>query len=250
MILTEHDDTWRVVVQTDHAHLAGRLVAAWRADGVPEHPWREDLVFAAREHDNGWREADAAPRLHPDGDRPHDFMSIPAADRVEIWRRGIRRFARERPYGALLIALHAEWLHEDRKDQEVYRPLFEELEQAIPWLVEEASADPDEARADYELIRLADALALAAAMAADGAPEEAEGTWAGKTFRGRASGGPDGLRLEIDPFPLAGTTSFPLACRTLPRRPYEGDADLALELAAARWRDVPVRVSPSGDASG
>lgn len=254
MILSDQGDRLRVVTQTDHAHLAGRLVAAWRRDGLPEHPWREDLVFAAREHDNGWRETDAAPRLHPDGDRPHDFRSIPAQDRVEIWLRGIRRFARERPYGALLIALHAEWLHEDRKEQPVYGPLFEELEQAIPWLLEETSADPAAAREDYGLIRLADALALTVAMQSEEAEtgdaenEEVSGEWAGTRFVGRASGEPGRLRLALDPFPLAGTTTFPLPCRYLPKRPYDSDTDLTLELAAARWVDVPVALTP-GDQS-
>ena len=64
-----------VVSQNDHAHFAAELLALWRADGLPDHPRRRRLLFAAREHDNGWRETDSAPFCDREKGRPHDFMS-------------------------------------------------------------------------------------------------------------------------------------------------------------------------------
>ena len=81
------------------------------ATGCPDDPRRDDIVFAAREHDNGWREADAAPRVDRDSGEPYGFLSLPAADRIEIWRRGIHRYRERRPYAALLIHQHALALH-------------------------------------------------------------------------------------------------------------------------------------------
>ena len=43
--------------------------------------------------------------------------------------------------------------------------------------------------------------------------------------------------LEIDPFPLAGATTFRLSGRKVPERRFESDADLAVELASARWQE-------------
>ena len=100
-----------LVTQPDHAHFAGSLLALWTADGLPAHPRRSEILFAGREHDNGWRETDAAPRCDPARHRPHDFLTLSPADRIEIWRRGVHRYSGARPYAALLIHQHAVELH-------------------------------------------------------------------------------------------------------------------------------------------
>src|SRR3954451_24193303 len=107
MIVTSEGSRLRLRTKPDHAHLAGELLALWHADGLPLHLRRAELLFAAREHDNGWREADAAPRWDAERGRPHDFMTLPARERIEVWERGVCRFAAERPYASLLIARHA-----------------------------------------------------------------------------------------------------------------------------------------------
>ena len=53
-----------------HAPVRGAVVG--RADGLPGHPRRGELLFAAREHDNGWTEVDAYPTVDPDTGRPYD----------------------------------------------------------------------------------------------------------------------------------------------------------------------------------
>ena len=70
MIVVPEGATLLLVTQPDHAHLSGELLSLWRAGGLPENPRRADLLFAAREHDNGWREADAAPRWDAARGRP------------------------------------------------------------------------------------------------------------------------------------------------------------------------------------
>ena len=81
MIVVSENDKFRMITQPDHAHFSGELISLWRADGLPEHPRRADLLFAVREHDNGWREADAAPRWDPERGRPHDFITLPVRER-------------------------------------------------------------------------------------------------------------------------------------------------------------------------
>ncbi len=48
--------------------------------------------------------------------------------------------------------------------------------------------------------------------------------------------------IALDPFPLAGATTFRVPCRRIPVRAYRGDADLGGELATARWEEMTVRV--------
>ena len=262
MIVVPEDGRLGIVTQADHAHLAGEVLSLWRADGLPENPRRPDVLFAAREHDNGWREADSAPRVDPDTGRPHDFRSLPDGPRIEIWRRGTERYAGSRPYATLLVCRHARALHADRRgdarwEEELFEPLDEleeDLAEAVEALRVEGMAagaaggggdaagflDPEETEADYRLVRLADVVSLAAC---GGWTEPVEVPGAGAaTYRVE----PAADRVLLDPFPLAGTTTFRVRRRTVTDRPYRSSVDLIGELAAARWGTVDIRLAPAG----
>lgn len=222
----------RVVTQNDHAALAAELLTLWRREGLPDHPRRQEILFAAREHDNGWREADSAPHHDPASGRPHDFVSLPQAERRELWRRGVARHRQSRPYASLLIVEHASALHRSRNDPE-WRDLVERWADLAATLAAETAASSAEVAADYRWIDLADTLSLAVSAG-----------WSEAFERGGYRVEPTPTELGISPFPYAGATRFHLACRHIPDRVYASDGDLALELARARWRQVEVRVRP------
>jgi hypothetical protein len=233
MIVVPQGSMLLLVTQPDHAHLSGELLALWRAGDLPAHPRRDDLLFAAREHDNGWREADAAPRWDAERGRPHDFTTLPRQERIEIWERGTCRFAAERPYAALLITRHALNLFGGRRGEEGWDAFLDFLADFERGLREETWATREEVEGDYPPIDLADLISLAACIQRR-EPVERHGV--------RIVPADDGVRL--DPFPLAGATTFRLPCRRIPARSYRGDADLGGELAAARWEELSVRISP------
>lgn len=234
MIVVDESPGLLVITQTDHARLAGELLSVWTSDGLPDHPRREDLLFATREHDNGWREADSAPRVEAARQRPCDFISYPSRDRVEIWQRGIERFCGRRPYVALLIAHHAETLfRQDGDAAGTWRELAAALDDRRQEWTDSAAVGPAEIEADYRFLSTADLLSLAVCnrwhdpIQTDLVQAElSEGT------------------LQLRPFPLAGATTFRVPCRRIPDRPYAGDADLGGELARARWSEISIRIVP------
>jgi hypothetical protein len=232
MIIVADGPDLLCITQPDHAYFSGELLALWRADGVPDHPRREDLIFAAREHDNGWREADAAPRWNAGRELPHDFVSIPRQDRVAIWERGTARFAGQRPYAALLITRHALNLHRDRRGQEDWDDFLGSLDELERALFEATGASAEEVAADYRLVDLADLVSLAACNRWD-EPFERYG------LRGWYTDG----TMHLDPLPLSGATTFTIPCRRIARRLYAGDAALGVELATARWQELRLRVA-------
>jgi len=232
MIVVPEDSQLRFITQPDHAHFAGELLSLWRNCGLPAHPRRDDLLVAAREHDNGWREADAAPRWDAEHGRPHDFLTLPREDRVAVWERGTCRFAAARPYVALLITRHALNLFRNRRQEEGWAELAAFLADLERSLLAETGAPREELEADYRLIDLTDQISLAACS---GRREPAERY--GVRFELREGA------VRIAPFPLAGATSFRIPCRRIPNRAYRGDADLGGELAAARWQELNVRVA-------
>jgi len=251
MIVLPRTDGYRCITQPDHAHLAGELMTLWRSHGLPENPRRKDLLHAIREHDNGWRETDAAPHLDTERQHPHDFLSLPLPERLGVWPRAVDRYAERRPYSALLIAHHARALYEEHRGDEEFAELFEALDARREKLVDllEGSADPpdperleeleERLKEDYPFLAFAD---LASLAVCNGWTEPFEGSLPGGTVQGRFHGETGTLTLE--PFPLAGTTTFRVPCRHLPARSYTGDADLAVELATARWEEMRVRVEP------
>lgn len=234
MIVVDLGPELRLVTQPDHAHLAGEILSLWRSDGLPAHPRREEILFAGREHDNGWREADAAPRWNAAACRPRDFLTTTVADRIEIWERGTARFAASHPYAALLVVRHAQALHKDRAGDPAWMPFLDYLDELARGLLDETGAAPAEVDADYRFLDLADLISLSAL---NRAPERFD--------RHGLSGRRDAAdTVLLSPFPLAGATAFEVPCRRIPSRPYAGDADLGGELAAARWESVRVRLAP------
>jgi len=240
MIVAQKGDQLIVTTQPDHAVFSAELLSLWRADGLPDHPRRETILFAAREHDNGWREPDAAPRVNPATGRPHTFQTIPPDLRSEIWLRGVVRFQETQPYASLLVAEHASQLLQDHRARPAWSSFFQTLDEARGALAEELAPGTSDTLAesevsrDYRFLELADLLSLAVCS-----------DWSSPFER-------SGIRfsfkegtLSLDPFPLAGSTTFQVRYRTIPDRDYSGDADLGVELASARWQSRPIRVRPS-----
>ena len=234
MIVVEDGSSLLLVTQPDHARFAAELLSLWRTDGLPEHPRREQLLTAVREHDNGWQEADSAPRANPESGRPHDFLSFPPAPRLEVWERGTERFVTEHPYSALLITHHALTLHRHERQEPGWVELLDRLEESREEFEERAAVTAAQVDQDYRFLELADALSLAVCN-----------RWSQPVERPGVRGIFREGHLHLDPYPLAGATSFEIPFRQIPDRPYIGDADLGGELAAARWKYLKTQDLPA-----
>ncbi len=233
MIVAREAKALRLFTQPDHARFAGDLLALWRRDGMPEHPRRDELLLAVREHDNGWREADSAPRLDPADSRPADYRRLPRLPRFEIWRRGIERLAWESQYAALLVIFHALALHRSRTGDD-WTGFLAELEDRRAELAATIRADEDTVKGDYAFLALCDRLSLAVCQG-----EEEHGRIGEYSFSVR------GRTLELSPFPLAGATTFQVPSRQIADRAYGSETDLGTALATARWERTAVRVRPA-----
>lgn len=234
-----------VVNQIDHAAFAAEVLSLWRADGLPENPRRQALLRGTREHDNGWAEADSAPRLGESG-KPHDFRSIPRNVRLDIFQRGVQRGVQGKlkkevdPEAWVYVVRHALALHRDDTGMEEWDVALAEWQELEDELRNELGLAEDDLAADYRFLWIADSLSLAACLRWKD-PRTVHGTsmWVTDDEVGDEMA----VTLHLDPFPLAGTTTFKIRCRVIPNRVYTGDADLAVELAMASWVDLSVRVA-------
>ncbi len=228
-----------LVTQPDHAALAGSLMNLWRSDGFPEHPRRQQLLHAIREHDSGWREADAAPRVDPVSGKPLTFNEISPEDRLRIWRRGVHRVAAEAPVVGLLVLKHALEIHPDYWNEAGWNELGEDFAELEEELLAVAGVTRSLIQNDYKFLELADTLSLGACGAL--------GTDLVRSVSGRYRFELEVGRIALSPFPLAGATTLGIACRTLTKTTFESDAALAAELAVSTWSRLPVHVEPLDD---
>ena len=158
MIIQTKGATLLLVTQPDHAALARRMMAHWHTRGLPEHPRLDSLLHAIEEHDNGWREIDAAPLVGTDG-RLQDFVTAPVAVRQGIWARGARRLAAD-PVAAALVAEHAIYIYRRFADDAAWRAFFTEMEILRDQFTTGAGMTPDELARDYFFLRIADLMSL------------------------------------------------------------------------------------------
>lgn len=228
----------RIVTQADHARLGCDLLRLFRLPELVGHPRRELLLRAVGEHDNGWWEADAAPRRSPDGRSALGFHEVSTGLRREIWRRGIERFASDSPYLAALIATHALRLASRFGGLVEWDDFCAETSARRLELLETAGARLSDVAEDDRWLELADGLSLAVC-----AGDPAWCQVAGWRISLRGDPGSDEVELGVDPFPLAGTTRFGLSFRRLPDRSFESDTDLGVALVSAPWARLSVRLT-------
>jgi Protein of unknown function (DUF3891) len=105
MIVTDAGEAWQVVLQTDHAALAGEIARAFGGDGFAPPTRPASVEIAARRHDDGWRVWESAPLRDPSG-APKHFYGVPAAAQLDFYRCCIAAVEDEDPYAALLVSMH------------------------------------------------------------------------------------------------------------------------------------------------
>ena len=223
-----------LVKQSDHAALAGRIMRAWRRDGLPESPRREVILLATDCHDDGWIDQDRAPLVGSTPGEILDYLHAPDEVRRGIWPRGVAVLSTH-PYAAALVAQHALHLFERYRTEPAWRDFFTEMEGArAEQLAAAAPYTEDDLRGDYFFVRMGDLLSLQ--FCDDWYEPQADGpyvsTW-------------DGERLTVTPDPFDGAdVPLTVAARRLTVQMFSNGAELA------RAIDLAPIVTLSGVASG
>jgi hypothetical protein len=237
MIVREDGASLWLITQPDHAGLAADLMAAWRADGLPDRPSRDAVMFATAQHDLGWTPLDAAPTVDPDRGRPVDFIAAAAPMKQQVWPGAVARLAEQSTYAAALVAQHALTIYRRFRGDAGWRTFFDTMEAARDrWFSSDVRPDgtsggpidpPVPARLtflqDYATLRTGDLLSLTFCN--------------GWTEREHAEGYTIALRgreLTVAPDAFGGAhVPFRVRARRIPARGYASDDELRAVLAQA-----------------
>ncbi len=235
MIVVDGPGSIRCITQPDHAALAGRLMSAWVADGLPDSPRRDDILLAVSAHDNGWRALDAAPVVDESTGHVMDFVTLPAPLRRAVWPRVVVELE-STPYAAALVAEHALVAYRRLASDPEWKPFFAEMARLRDRHLQAIGVTSLEALGqDYKFVRLGDIASLAFC----GVDMSGLGAEYGYTLH------MDGSHLIFSPDPFGGrTVVLEVPYRALPARVFESAAE-----ARRAWNAATVRTR-SGSASG
>src|SRR5215467_7388823 len=113
MIVCPHNQSFVLVLQTDHSRIAGLLAAHWGNDKFARLNPYASMVLAAQEHDSGWWGWEIKPTLNEQG-YPSDYIgSIKHLGQgvwLDLYRRAIERLAQRDLYAAYFVSMHGEAL--------------------------------------------------------------------------------------------------------------------------------------------
>ena len=223
MIIRQDGDHLLLITQPDHARLAAEVMSAWRADGLPDHPRRNAILLAVREHDNGWIEEDAETHVDVEG-KPLDFVAVPPSVKHRIWPRAVARVGEHRPYEAALIAQHALTIHGQQRTDAAWSPFFRHLERLKDEMLARCDASARSTlEADYRFVQTADQLSLVFCNCWRNPLSHAGGT---VVLRGST--------LHVTPDPFEGDrVALRVRARKVLARSYASAADLRAALDAA-----------------
>ncbi|HEX9637006.1 MAG TPA: DUF3891 family protein [Acidobacteriota bacterium] len=241
---------WDVILQTDHAELAGRLAAAWAE--APE-AGREEALFGIAHHDDGWIEWERRPEIDPDDHGPRPFTQMATDQHLEIWHRGGTLHAGERPFAALLILGHNRRLTSFYRHRAARVPALADkldvflaetalLQRSLERLLEARLATRlalAERPTWQGLLWICDALSLALCGAEVGDTISAE-PWPSYQL---APLGED--RYRLTPYPFSGSPlTLSLRSRRLEAECFVDSAALQAALASAPWLDRSIEIHP------
>ena len=222
MIVRPADGALHLITQADHAALAGRIMEHWTSLGSAER--RDQILHAVRDHDNGWREPDAAPTVDPDTGLVRDFVAVPAAVKQGVWARCLAGLA-DAPWTAALVAHHAVSVYDRFRQDSQWDGFFTAMEASRANALATTGGTMDALVRDYVYVRLGDLASLAFCNAwSDPQPL---GPWTIRLL--------DGRHLLVEPNPFVYDVPIAVEARALPMVGYRSDDELQ-----AAWRAAPI----------
>lgn len=259
MIVQDQGNQLVLIRQTDHALLAGFLARHWGNEVFARPEPFSSFCLAAAEHDNGWTEWEMRAEVDPVTFTPYNYVSIPTAEHMELYRRGIERVVKADHYAGLLVSMHCACLYDRSRatlpgfsakyvksnesqlvNDFVQRLRLQQLRLKVDLRADPVTKDLAEERilqANLKRLEALDCLSLYFGQAPlgehviEGVPVDDSGKEADWELR------PEGENCAaLSPYPFdRDPLEISLLARRVPKRPYTGSEDFQKALAQASY---------------
>ena len=230
MIVRTVGDRLQLITQPDHARLAGGVMG--HCAPLLTRARKDSILLAVAEHDNGWIEEDAAPRVNPATGQVFDFVTAPASVRQGVWPRGVARLSDD-PWAAALVAQHSLVIYERYRPDSEWTPFFSEMEAVRDAMLRRGGLPLDDLLSDYVFVRLADLISLT--FCTGWTDEQRCGDWRVQRFD---------TRVIVSPDAFAGSEiPVEIEAREIGNQPLWSDDELRNVLSSARTATLTGSVS-------
>lgn len=254
MLRRDTEDGWLLIDQHEHALLCGRIMSRWARDDSLGPGVSDEVGFALREHDNGWKDWDASPRVNGEDGYPRNFMEMDPAEQAGIWVSSFTAHRDTHPYASALIALHFGHFNEHNLIRRPGNPLGLETRERIRGFVRETLGHepcaeglgglPGTVGADLRILQTGDMISLALCHGWRDYRIDDPPASAGRPEGPLRLSSPDGFEFRLSPYPfVSDIMRVSVPARRLPRRMFESDAALRRELASAPVEDLGFIIS-------
>ena len=263
MIVRDLGDAWQIVLQTDHAVLAGDFARAWGNAAFETPRPRRVVTTATVRHDDGWAIWERAPSLLQDNGtpKPRNFLDVQVQSHLTFYRAQIAAVLDEDPYAAALVAMHGCGIYNGRygtdpvlkltfaqAERQAVEAFTEEQEERVRRIAAELAIPDRERWTNYRLLQAFDRLSLYFCTDASGRPatlSPVPTSYDGEDTELHVI--PDGpWRVRLDPYPFGdGPVPFTLLRRTLPKRQWSDLEAFRREFFEASIEETPIVLSPA-----
>lgn len=176
MVVTEQHGEVLLFEQHEHARVCGELARAWRGDYFIGKEFRDSVIFAIDQHDNGWIELDQCPKIDEDTGLPYSFMNYPLKTKLGAYRKCIDRIAKYDDYAALICSLHYASFFEDYTDGRGEDFLLQERKRQTK-LRKHLTINNASLKFHYDILQFCDNLSLYLCLNEPGVSKENEFQW-------------------------------------------------------------------------
>ncbi|MCK5710746.1 MAG: DUF3891 family protein [Deltaproteobacteria bacterium] len=237
MIRREKNNGWILITQYDHAGLAGQVMTHWGNGEFAKPAPYDEVLFALREHDSGWKEWDSMPKINPETGYPANFTEMSPHEQYEIWSRCYKLYAATHLYASCLIALHFSKFNQSniRKNPDLELPkslqndMMRFVAEKLDIDVSNVSLEkiPDEVRTNLKLLQIGDIISLTLchgwrSIEITEAPFDYNGSET--TMRMESH---DGFNYQITPYPFCDLSlKFSIKGKKLDTRTFSDDEEL------------------------
>ncbi|WP_051250735.1 DUF3891 family protein [Paenibacillus harenae] len=218
MIIYEKDDSYILIAQHDHARISGDLAAAWRDELFSGAARRDELTYAAYEHDSSWIELDRMPLWNDQSGCPYSFRDYPGNIRFVFYERALDSLQRTSEYAALLGSILYSTLAEKTRNEDTVSFVEREFARQSA-IIESLAIDVSLLQMHAKALLLCDELSLFACMERPGTAR-AQYEWFADGFSywfGRSGQSVlladwvNGNTIETAPYPFRGEVETTLA---------------------------------------
>lgn len=244
MIRRDNNGGWILITQHDHALLSGQIMAHWGNDNFVKPKPYDEVLFAVRVHDSGWKDWDAQPKVNPENGYPANFTEMSPYDQSVIWSKCYRPYSREHSYAAALIALHFSKFNRSNLKKDPYNKQLELLQidmkevvsKELGFNISNTNSDkiPEDIRVNLKILQIGDIISLTLCHGW----RSIEITETPIDYTGNNSilkmNSEDGLNYNITPYPFdESQLEFKIKGLCLDQKSFSSDVELREKIASS-----------------